>query len=261
MNILDRILRDKAKEVAAAKKIVPLALIKKAALRLPRKRFGLRKALNGQKKLAVIAEIKRRSPSKGLLARRFDPARIAGEYGKAGAAAISVLTDEKYFGGSPSFVSLVKRAVALPVLRKDFVVDEYQVYETRLMGADAFLLIARTLTKKKMRSFYRTAQRLGLDVLFEVHDAAELKKVLALKPVLVGVNNRDLGTFRVDFGVSIRLSRLIPEKIIFVSESGIHTGRDLRLLEAIGADAALVGESLMRDKHPGKALQRLLRHA
>ena len=259
--MLEKILRDKTKEVAAAKKIIPLALMKEAALRLPRKKFSFRKALEASRSLAVIAEIKKRSPSKGLLSRRFDPARIAREYEKAGASAISVLTDKKYFDGEVSFIALVKKAVSIPVLRKDFVVDEYQVYETRLLGADALLLIASALSTQKMRYLYRAAERLGLDVLFEVHDGAQLKRVLGLKPAIVGVNNRDLGTFQVDLGISAKLSRNIPKSVIFVSESGIHTSGDLRVLKAAGADAVLVGESLMRAKHPGKALKKILSDA
>lgn len=258
MNILDKILRDKKKEVASAKKKVPLALMKEAALRLPSKKFSFRKALVRARSVAVIAEIKKRSPSRGLLARRFDHVRIAREYEKAGASAISVLTDKKYFGGALAFIPQVKRVSSIPVLRKDFVVDEYQIYESRLLNADAVLLIVRALTKGKLRSLYRTAERLGLDVLFEVHTAAELRKALSLGPVIVGVNNRDLGTFQVDLGVCMRLSRMIPDTVIFVAESGIRTNAHLGLLRAFGADAVLVGESLMRDRHPGNALERLL---
>jgi indole-3-glycerol phosphate synthase len=261
MSLLEKILKHKAEEVARAKKIIPPALMKKAALSLRPKKFAFSRALNRAAAIAVIAEIKKKSPANGLLCRRFNPARIAGQYARAGACALSVLTDKKYFGGSASFIGRVKNAVSLPVLRKDFIIDEYQVYETRLLGADALLLIASALKKKKMRSFYRIADRLGLDVLFEVHNAAELKKVLALRPVIVGVNNRDLGSFRVDLEVSARLSPKIPNKIIFISESGIRTGADLRLLKALGADAALVGERLMRQRDPGQALKKLLSQA
>ncbi len=257
MTILEKILRDKREQISQAKKAVPPALMKEAALSLPVKKFAFRKALGRARTIAVIAEIKKKSPSGGLLRRRFNAAKIAGQYEAAGAAAISVLTDEKYFGGSASLLARVKKAVSLPVLRKDFIVDEYQVYETRLLGADALLLIARALTKQKLRSLFRIADRLGLDVLFEVHDAAELKKVLDLKPVIVGVNNRDLGTLHVDLAVSAKLSPKIPRKVIFVSESGVRTNLDLRFLRTIGADAVLVGESLMRQKHPGKALRKL----
>ena len=258
MSILDEILKDKRKEVAAAKKAVPLSVMKKAALRLPAKKFGFQKALASKKYFAVIAEIKKKSPSKGLLCRHFDPVRIARQYAKGGAAALSVLTDKKYFGGSVSFIPRVKRAVSIPVLRKDFVIDEYQIYETRLLNADALLLIARALSAGKMRSLYGTARRLGLDVLFEVHNESELKKVLDLKPAIVGVNNRDLGTFKVDLGLSGKLSGRIPQRTFFVSESGIHSSADLDRVRMFGADAALVGESLMRQKDPGKALHRLL---
>ena len=225
---------------------------------MPHKRAAFGKALRRSRTIAVIAEIKRRSPSKGLLARDFDAPRIARQYQKAGASALSVLTDRKYFGGAPALIAKVKKASRLPVLRKDFIVDEYQVYESRLLGADAILLIACALDRGKMRLFYKTATRLGMDTLFEVHDRADLKKVLPLKPRLVGVNNRDLSTFRTSLDVSRRLSRWIPKRAVFVSESGISSYEDLRAVRSFGARAALVGESLMREKDPGRALKRLL---
>jgi len=258
MSVLSQILANKRKELALAKRQVSPATMKKAAYSLPRKKNAFAKALRKSKNIAVIAEIKRRSPSKGLLRKDFEAARIARQYEKAGAAALSVLTDRKYFGGAPEFIVRVKKAVRLPVLRKDFILEEYQVYETRLLGADAILLIASALSAATMRRLFKTATSLGLDTLFEVHNAAELKKIIALKPVLVGVNNRDLATFSVSLGVSERLSRLIPKNAIFVSESGIGDYDDLCRVRSCGARAALVGESLMREKDPGKALKRLL---
>ena len=258
MSVLQKILAHKRKEVEAGKKRIPLGFVKKKALGLPRKRAVFGKALRRRRGIAVIAEIKRRSPSRGVLSRTFDASRIAKQYQKAGASALSVLTDRKYFGGAPALIAKVKKASRLPVLRKDFIVDEYQVYESRLLGADAILLIARALDRGKMRLFYKTATRLGMDTLFEVHDRADLKKVLPLGPRLIGVNNRDLSTFRTSLDVSRRLSRWIPKRAVFVSESGISSYEDLRAVRSFGAHAALVGESLMREKDPGRALKRLL---
>ncbi len=258
MSVLKDILTNKRAELVLAKRRVSEITMKKTAYALPRKKHLFSKALQAPKNIAVIAEIKHRSPSKGLLCKDFDPARIARQYYKGGAAALSVLTDRKYLGGAPEFIARVKKATPLPVLRKDFVLEEYQVHETRLLGADAILLIARALPVNRMRSLYREATRLGLDTLFEVHSAAELKKILVLKPILIGVNNRDLANFKVDLGVSGRLSPLIPKGSLFISESGIATTEDLHQVRSFGAHAALVGESLMREKNPGKALKRLL---
>ncbi len=258
MSALKDILSNKRAELLLLKRRVSQETMKKAAYALGRKKNTLSKALRTSKNIAVIAEIKRRSPSKGLLCKNFDPARIAKQYYKAGAAALSVLTDKKFFGGSSEFIARVKKITPLPVLRKDFILEEYQVHETRLLGADAILLIARALPVSRMRALYREATRLGLDTLFEVHSVSELKKILVLRPKLIGVNNRDLATFKVSLGVSERLSRLIPKSALFVTESGIATTDDLRRAQSFGAHAALVGESLMRERDPGKALKRLL---
>jgi indole-3-glycerol phosphate synthase len=258
MSILSRILNDKKKEVAASKRVTSEKLLRRTVAALPHKKSSFEKALRGKKGVAVIAEIKRRSPSRGLLVRNFDPARIARQYKKGGAAALSVLTDKKYFGGAPEFIRRAKQASKLPVLRKDFIIDEYQVYESRLLGADAILLIAAALSEGKMRSLYKTATKLGLDTLFEVHDAAELSKTLKLRPRLLGVNNRDLRTFKVDLAVSEKLSKRVPKSALFVSESGIRDAADMKRLRAFGAKAALVGESLVTQKDPGAALKTLL---
>lgn len=258
MNVLGDILANKRAELVLAKRQISQETMKKTAYALSRKRHVFVKALRASRNIAVIAEIKRKSPSKGLLRKDFDPVRIARQYDRAGACALSVLTDKKYFGGAAEFVGRIKNVTSLPILRKDFILEEYQVHETRFLGADAILLIARALSVGRMRSLYREATRLGLDTLFEVHSEAELKKILVLKPVLIGINNRNLATFKVSLEVSERLSRLIPKSVFFVSESGIATAADLRLVRSFGARAALVGESLMREKDPGRALKRLL---
>ena len=258
MSILSVITAHKRKEVALSKKKVSLESLARKASLLPRRPGRFARALRGAKGVAVIAEIKRRSPSKGLIRKDFNPARIAKQYQKGGASALSVLTDKKFFGGDPAFIAKVKKSTSLPVLRKDFILDGYQVYESKVLGADAILLIAASLNASRMASLASLASRLGLDVLFEVHNAAELRKVLPLKPRLVGVNNRDLRSFKVDLGVSRRLGRSIPKNALFVSESGIFTDKDVARLHSYGARAVLVGESLMRQKDPGQALKRLL---
>ncbi len=258
MSILDRILSDKRVEVKRAMKRISAETMKKTAFSLPHKKNTFAKALRSSRSIAVIAEIKHRSPSKGLLRKDFNPARIAKQYDRAGASALSVLTDKKYFGGAPEFISRVKKVTQLPVLRKDFILEDYQVHESRFLGADAILLIACALSAATMRRLYKTAASLGLDTLFEVHNAAELKKILPLKPAIIGVNNRDLRTFEVSLEVSRALGKNIPKNALFVSESGIHTVEDLRAVRSFGAKAALVGESLMKEKDPGKALKRLL---
>ena len=256
--ILEQILRDKKKEVARLKSRKPLAALKLESARMPKRKNRFLSALKKKRGIAVIAEIKRRSPSKGLLRRDFNAVKIARQYQKAGAAALSVLTDKKYFGGSADILKKVRRAVPLPILRKDFTVDEYQLYESRLLGADAVLFIARVLSRAQMRRFGALARKLGLEVLFEVHDGADLKKVAPLKPRLVGINNRDLDSFRVDLNVTKRLAKKVPGRCLIVSESGISGAHELAELKRSGVKAVLVGETLMKDKDPGRALKRLL---
>jgi indole-3-glycerol phosphate synthase len=254
VSILDRILSHKKKELRALKEFRPLSQLKKEALALPPAGNRFSKALRKKAGPAVIAEIKRRSPSKGLLSRQFDPVRIARSYRAGGAAALSVLTDAKYFGGSSEVLQKVRASSPLPILRKDFILEEYQVYEARLLGADAVLLIAAALSRSAMKKLALTARRLGLDVLFEVHNAAELRKVLPLAPKLLGVNNRNLKTFVVDLTVTERLAAQAPKGC----ESGIRDFADIQRLQKAGAKAFLVGESLMKEKDPARALKRLL---
>lgn len=206
----------------------------------------------------MIAEIKRRSPSKGVIRKSFDPPALAKAYEKGGARALSVLTDEKFFGGSLDILKKVRRVTDLPILRKDFVVDEYQIFEAAAAGADAILLIAAVLDTETMKRFSLVAKNLKLDIMYEVHNESDLKRILPLKPKIVGINNRDLRTFLVDLKTTAKLCKKIPSSSILVSESGIFTVDDIKYVQAQGASAVLVGESLMRQRDVTLALQRLL---
>lgn len=256
--ILERILQEKRREVARAKRSKPLAALLSEILRAPKtKPFAA--GLSGKKPIAVIAEIKRKSPSKGLIRSDFRPEWIAGRYQSAGAAALSVLTDRKFFGGSADTLMKVRRKTSLPILRKDFMVDDYQIYESRAMGADAVLLIAAALTAAEMKRMSALAKKLGMAALFEIHNAAEWKKIAPLKPKLVGINNRDLKTFNVDLAVFERLSKSVSKNAVLVAESGVYSSEDVLRMKKAGAKAVLVGESLMRQSDPGAALKKLLR--
>ena len=201
---------------------------------------------DGGHTLSLIAEVKRASPSAGLIARDFDPVRIASRYEVAGADAISVLTDEKFFGGHLDHLRAVRAAVDLPILRKDFVLDEIQIYEASAAGADAILLIVAALTQDELVRLLDVATACQLDTLVEVHTLAELDRALDTDARIIGINNRDLGTFQVDLATSEILSEQVPSGVLLVSESGIRTAEDSRRLRACGADAILVGETLMR---------------
>jgi indole-3-glycerol phosphate synthase len=205
----------------------------------------------------VIAEIKRRSPSKGEIRADFDPVGCAGSYADGGAAAISILTDARYFGGRLEFLEAVRSAVELPLLRKDFLIDPYQIDEARVNGADAVLLIVAALPGEELGRLRQRAVALGLDVLVEVHDEEELETALAAGADLVGINNRDLRSFETDLAVTERLAPLVPRHALIVSESGIFTQEQIRRLEGIGVHAFLVGEALMREADLGLALRRL----
>lgn len=247
MSILDTILEHKrAVEVPQRKQARSLADVQAAAQNSPIPRdFGA--ALQpAHGRVALIAEVKRASPSKGDLVKgRFDPVAIAQTYQANGAAAISVLTDEVFFRGALSYMTAVKNAVNIPILRKDFVVDEYQIYEARAAGADAVLLIVAALDDAELRDFYALTQGLGLTALVEVHDEAETERALAIGANVIGVNNRDLRTFITDMETTARCARLLPRGHTLVSESGIFTPADVRCVAGMGASAILVGESLI----------------
>ncbi|HVO99935.1 MAG TPA: indole-3-glycerol phosphate synthase TrpC [Bryobacteraceae bacterium] len=206
---------------------------------------------------AIISEIKKASPSKGVLAPDFDPASIARIYEEGGAAALSVLTDRDFFQGSLDDLIAARAAVELPVLRKDFTIDAVQMIEAAANGADAILLIAALLDEGEMRRFRELAESLGMAALVEVHDAAELDAALASGAKIVGVNNRDLRTFEVKIEISLRLAEKIPSSVVKVAESGIHSSADVRTLRAAGFDAFLVGERLMKSPDPAQALREL----
>lgn len=194
----------------------------------------------------IIAEVKKASPSKGLICREFDYKEIARDYEKGGASAISVLTEPKYFLGDNKYLTEIKEEVKLPLLRKDFIIDEWQIYEAKAIGADALLLIVSALTQKELTYFMSLARALAIDCLVETHDEEEVKRALEAGAEIIGVNNRNLKTFEVSLEVSERLRKLVPATHVFVAESGIHTSEDIRRLKAMGVDAALIGESLVK---------------
>jgi indole-3-glycerol phosphate synthase len=257
--ILARILDTKRGEVAAARAARPLAAVTRAAAEAPPAR-SLAAALRrgpGQP-VRAIAEIKRASPSAGPIRPGADPAEIARDYAAGGAAALSVLTDRDYFDGDLSFLGRVRAVVELPLLRKDFLIDDYQVAEARAAGADAVLLIVAALDDAALRGLAAAAAGHGMDALVEVHDEAEAERAVAAGASIIGVNHRDLATFTMDMGLTARLAPQVPAGTILVGESGIRTAADVAALGAAGAHAVLVGEALMRQPSPGVALAALL---
>jgi indole-3-glycerol phosphate synthase len=255
--ILDDIIANKKEELAGTKRRSSLAEVKaRAADAGPARGFG--KALSRSGAIRLIAEVKKASPSKGVIRGDFDPVRIAQAYEQAGASCISVLTEEKFFQGRLEYLAAIRKAAGLPLLRKDFIIDEYQVYEARAAGADAVLLIAACLEKDQMAEYLGIAGQLGLDALVESHTYRELDKALLAGATLVGINNRDLSTFTVSLDTTLDLLKDIPDDRIVVSESGIKTRDDVVKLEKAGVDAVLVGEGLMREKDIGKKVKELL---
>ncbi len=218
---------------------------------------GFRSALENHNGLSVIAEAKKASPSKGLIRPDFNPVQIAQSYKNGGAQAMSVLTDVDFFQGSLDYIPLVREAVDLPVLRKDFIVHEIQVKEAGIYGADAILLIAAILEETQIKDYHDMAQELGMDVLVEVHNEKELEKILAAGSTMVGINNRNLNDFSVDLETTFRLKKEIPAEIPVISESGIRDRDDMKRLEDIDVCAALIGETFMRAVDPGSELRKL----
>jgi len=258
-DILARIIAAKRREVDEARRRVPIPQLREAAeLAGPPRGFeeALRRKVSAREP-AVIAEIKRASPSKGLIRADFDPARIARSYEANGAACLSVLTDREFFGGSADDLRAARAACALPVLRKDFIVDEYQLYESRAWGADCILLIVAALSQSDLESLERVAVDLGMDVLVECHDATELESALRLRTHLVGVNNRDLRTFDTRLEITLALKDRVPGERLLVTESGISTPADVERLRNAKVSAYLVGSAFMAAEDPGKELSRL----
>ena len=249
MTILERILEVKRGEIAAAKSSVPAASLEKKVAQAPPVRdfVGALRA----RKPAVIAEVKKASPSRGVLRENFDPAAIAKSYEKGGAACLSVLTDRQFFQGEPAHLVAARTACSLPVLRKDFVIDRYQVLESRALGADCILLIVACLNAKEMSELEQAASELGMAVLVEVHDAQELESALELKTPLLGINNRNLKTFETRLETTLALLSRIPRNRMVVTESGILATADVERMEKAGVNAFLVGEVFMRAQDPG----------
>ncbi len=258
-DILRRIVAVKHEEIAAAQAARPLAAVR-AQAESRRDTRGFEAALRARLaagQSAVIAEVKKASPSKGVIREHFVPAEIAASYARHGAACLSVLTDAPFFQGSAAYLEQARAACALPVLRKDFMVDAYQVYEARAMGADCILLIAACLDDAQMADLEACAHGLGMDVLVEVHDGDELKRALALKTPLLGINNRNLRSFEVSLDTTLALLPRVPADRLLVTESGILAPDDVRRMRAAGVHAFLVGEAFMRAADPGAALSAL----
>lgn len=258
MNVLSQIIAKKRERVEEAKRAVPLERVKSEAL-AKRERaasHALRRALQSDA-INIIAEFKRRSPSKGVIRADADLPSIVRSYETGGAAAISVLTEQDYFDGSPADLEAVKACVELPVLRKDFVFDPYQVFEAAAAGADAVLLIVAVLDDQQLESLRRLAEELGMDALVEVHNSEEMDRAARCGAKLVGVNNRDLRTFEVTLDTSLKLAKLAPKETLLVSESGLNHGAELRRLREQGFSGFLIGESLMRARCPEAALRDL----
>lgn len=260
--ILQKILAVKHQEVAECKRTLnQAALLRRLTDTADYKTRGFFDALHAKAaggEAAVIAEVKRASPSAGIIREDFDPQWIARRYAQSGAACLSVLTDKPFFQGDDAYLRTIRAEVDIPLLRKDFIVDEYQVLQSRLLGADAVLLIAAALSDGQLMDYTILAQELGMDVLVEVHDEAELARALKLPVRMVGVNNRNLHDFSVDLQTSVRLRALLPDDYLLVSESGIRNHEDIRYLQGLGVQAFLVGGSLMAQADPGAALQTLM---
>ena len=242
--ILSRIIEEKRKVVDEAKRAKPQGDLIKEIKSLSVK-SSFKKNISRPHHINLIAEIKKASPSKGILRGDFNPVKIAITYQAGGASAISVLTDERFFEGRLEYIPKVRGNVSIPILRKDFFIDEYQIYETVASGAEAILLIPEILSMAQMTKFYNLATELGLDCLVEVHNEEDIEKALAIGASIIGINNRDLHTFKVDLGVTQRLIRMIPQNKVIVSESGIKSYEDIMFLKSLGINAVLVGEAFM----------------
>jgi indole-3-glycerol phosphate synthase len=252
--ILNAILEKKSREVAELNRSIDFAGFDLSQFPPTR---DFRAALIARP-CAIIAEVKRKSPSRGVLREDLDPVMMASIYEKNGAAAVSVLTDREFFGGSDADLVSIRREVGLPLLRKDFIIDRSQIFESRMLGADAILLIARILGEGSLKSFVETAGSLGLSALVEVHDRADIEKALAAGAEIIGINNRDLATFSTDIRTTVDLLGVIPPGKIVVSESGINSRDDIRLLASAGAQAFLIGEALVKEADPAAKLRELM---
>jgi len=256
MNILKRILEDKEVEIKSAKNKILVSELKLSSY-YARKCLSLIEAIKN-KDTSIIAEIKKASPSKGIICENFDHIQIAGDYIRAGATAISVLTDKKYFQGNIEYIKDIRPLASLPILRKDFIIDSYQIDEAKAYGADAVLLIAEALDANQLSDLHTQAKELGMDCLVEIHSERELEKIDFTQIKLVGVNNRNLEDFSVDITTTLRIASQVPEGIVLVSESGISSIDDIVKLKKVGVKAFLIGETLMRSVNRERALKELL---
>lgn len=257
MTILDRIVSDKHREVALKKQLIPISYLEESPLFI-RETHSLAKTIR-QSTTGIIAEHKRRSPSKSVINQNLNVEDVALGYQKANASGMSVLTDNKYFGGSIEDLHIARASCDLPLLRKEFIIDSYQIIEAKANGADAVLLIAAILNKKDIQSFSELAKQLGLDVLLEIHNEEELQKSIIPSLDLIGVNNRNLKTFEVDLTVSQNLSQYIPDEFIKVSESGISNTEAIKQLQQYGYQGFLVGENFMKTDNPGKSASEFIK--
>ena len=254
MNILDEIVE---KTKTRTEDLKNNKNLKELALSLKSSNFSFKKALETDGGIKIIAEIKKTSPSKGLICPNFNPSLIAREYKNANADCISVLTEPYFFSGDNSYIETVKKASNKPVLRKDFIIDELQIYETKLTGADCILLICAVLDKEKLQKFIQIADSLSLSVLVEAHNEDEIKNAIEAGADIIGVNNRNLKTFEIDFNNSLKLRKFVPDNILFVSESGIKTREDMVKLENAGVNAVLIGETFMKSKDKAAEIKKL----
>lgn len=255
--ILDKIVQVKRQEVAAAKQKLPLAeLIKLTKNVAPCRNF--KAALAAGSAVSLIAEVKKASPSKGLIRPNFDPVQLAEDYREGGAQALSVLTDEQFFQGSLTYLKLIRERVNLPLLRKDFVIDPYQIYQARVAGADAVLLIARILSAAELDEYLGIVRELGMDALVETHTTTDLAKSVAAGAEIIGINNRDLATFTTNLTKTTELAPHVPANCLLVSESGINRQEDVELLRTAGVKAVLVGEALAKEDDVVSATRKLL---
>jgi len=257
--ILSRIIEEKKRVIEESKRARPQKDLMEDVKGICLK-SSFKKNISRPHHINLIAEIKKASPSRGIIRGDFNPAKIAITYQANGASAISVLTDERFFEGKLEYIKKIKESISLPVLRKDFIIDEYQIYESVAAGADAILLIADLLSESELKGFYTLADSLGLDVLVEVHNEEDLEKAVKTECHIIGVNNRDLHTFKVDLAMTQKMVRLIPQNRIKVSESGIKSYEDVMFLKSLGINAVLIGEAFMEASDIAAKMREIMRY-
>jgi len=259
-SILDRIVAVNREELHEAKQKLPLSELRARLRDLEPPRGFLEALKDGSQGTKIIAEVKKASPTKGMIREDFDPVSIATTYEKSGAAAISILTEQHFFQGSLGFLHQIREVTRIPLLRKDFLFEEYQIYQSRVFGADALLLIVAMIEKGELKELFQLTHEIGLEALVEVHNEDELETALSINASLIGINNRDLKTFQTTLDTTLRLLPLLPQGKVIVSESGINHRSDIELLQNAGVHAFLIGEALMRESDIGKKMREFLTH-